>query len=117
MLDEVARVLGDDGLLIISTPDRRAYGEARTEPNPFHARELSLEEFIELLDSRFPHTAAWGQRTITGSHLNPLGGQAHGATRGRDRLGVLHRALRRRMAGRRMDRPRCIASRSHRRRL
>jgi GT2 family glycosyltransferase/SAM-dependent methyltransferase/glycosyltransferase involved in cell wall biosynthesis len=72
VLEEVARVLTGDGLLVISTPDRRAYGQARSEPNPFHARELSLEEFIELLESRFAHTAAWGQRTITGSHLNRL---------------------------------------------
>ncbi len=75
VLGEIARVLDDDGLLVISTPDRRAYGEARTEPNPFHARELSFEEFLDLLGSHFPHMAAWGQRTITGSHLNPLGDQ------------------------------------------
>jgi GT2 family glycosyltransferase/2-polyprenyl-3-methyl-5-hydroxy-6-metoxy-1,4-benzoquinol methylase len=72
VLAEIARVLSDDGLLVISTPDRRAYGQARGEPNPFHARELSLEEFVELLESRFTHTAAWGQRTITGSHLNRI---------------------------------------------
>jgi GT2 family glycosyltransferase/SAM-dependent methyltransferase/glycosyltransferase involved in cell wall biosynthesis len=75
VIDEVSRVLSDDGLLVISTPDRRAYGEARREPNPFHARELTLEEFVDLLGTRFAHTAAWGQRTITGSHLNPLGEQ------------------------------------------
>ncbi len=78
VLAEVARVLGEEGLLVISTPDRRAYGDARGEPNPFHARELSLDEFMELLDSHFPHTAAWGQRTITGSHLNPLDDRAQG---------------------------------------
>jgi O-antigen biosynthesis protein len=72
VLAEVARVLQADGLLLISTPDRRAYGEARSEPNPFHARELSLDEFVELLDTHFAHNAVWGQRTITGSHLNPL---------------------------------------------
>jgi O-antigen biosynthesis protein len=80
VLAEVERVLDEDGLLVISTPERRAYGDARNEPNPFHVRELSLEEFLELLGSHFPHTAAWGQRTITGSHLNPLGHQpAEGA--------------------------------------
>ncbi len=72
VIAEIARVLSDDGLLVISTPDRRAYEQAREEPNPFHARELSLEEFRELLGEQFPHTAIWGQRTITGSHLNPL---------------------------------------------
>jgi GT2 family glycosyltransferase/glycosyltransferase involved in cell wall biosynthesis/SAM-dependent methyltransferase len=73
VLSEVARLLDDDGILVISTPDRRMYDEARSEPNPFHERELALEEFIELLNAHFPHVASWGQRTITGSHLNPLG--------------------------------------------
>jgi GT2 family glycosyltransferase/SAM-dependent methyltransferase/glycosyltransferase involved in cell wall biosynthesis len=72
VLAEVARLLGDDGILVISTPDRRMYGEARTESNPFHERELALDEFLELLGANFPHVASWGQRTITGSHLNPL---------------------------------------------
>ena len=72
VLEEVARLLGDDGILVISTPDRRMYGEARNEPNPFHEHELALEEFLELLGENFPNVASWGQRTITGSHLNPL---------------------------------------------
>jgi len=72
VLSEISRLLGDDGILVISTPDRRAYSDSRTEPNPFHQRELALEEFLELLRSHFPHVGSWGQRTITGSHLNPL---------------------------------------------
>jgi O-antigen biosynthesis protein len=72
VIAEIDRVLDDTGILVISTPDRRAYGEARNEPNPFHARELSLDEFLDLLGSRFAHVASWGQRTIAGSHLNPL---------------------------------------------
>jgi GT2 family glycosyltransferase/SAM-dependent methyltransferase len=72
VLAEVARVLADDGILVISTPDRRLYSEASHQHNPFHQRELGLEEFRELLGVRFPHVSAWGQRTITGSHLNAL---------------------------------------------
>jgi GT2 family glycosyltransferase/SAM-dependent methyltransferase/glycosyltransferase involved in cell wall biosynthesis len=72
MLAEIARVLGDDGLLIASTPDRLMYEEARTRANPYHERELSLEEFGELLGREFAHVATWGQRTITGSHLHAL---------------------------------------------
>jgi GT2 family glycosyltransferase/glycosyltransferase involved in cell wall biosynthesis/SAM-dependent methyltransferase len=78
VLAEVVRVLGDDGILVISTPDRRMYERARSEPNPFHERELALEEFLELLGASFPHVASWGQRTITGSHLNPLTPDAEG---------------------------------------
>ena len=72
VLGEIARVLAEDGILIASTPDRLMYAEARTEPNPFHEHELSLEEFRELLAGEFAHVAAWGQRTITGSHLHAL---------------------------------------------
>jgi GT2 family glycosyltransferase/SAM-dependent methyltransferase len=73
VLAEVARVLRPDGILIISTPDRRMYSRSRTEPNPFHVRELGLEEFLKLLGEHFPHLATWGQRTVAGSHLSALG--------------------------------------------
>jgi GT2 family glycosyltransferase/SAM-dependent methyltransferase/glycosyltransferase involved in cell wall biosynthesis len=73
VLAEIARVLGKDGILIMSTPDRRMYAQSKAEPNPFHERELVIDEFLELLGRHFAHLAAWGQRTITGSHLNPLG--------------------------------------------
>jgi GT2 family glycosyltransferase/SAM-dependent methyltransferase len=78
VLSEVARVLAADGIFIVSTPDRRAYSEASGQVNPFHARELALEEFVALLRTQFPHLASWGQRTITGSHLNALGARTGG---------------------------------------
>jgi GT2 family glycosyltransferase/glycosyltransferase involved in cell wall biosynthesis/SAM-dependent methyltransferase len=74
VLAEVARLLADDGILVISTPDRRLYSEVGGQHNPFHERELGSEEFSELLGAYFPHVATWGQRTITGSHLSALGG-------------------------------------------
>ena len=72
VLDEIERLLSDDGLLVISTPDRRSYGQASGQPNPFHEHELSLEEFLELLAARYSSVSSWGQRTVVGSHLNPL---------------------------------------------
>lgn len=74
VLNEVARLLADDGLLIVSTPDRRLYSEATGQHNPFHKRELALEEFQKLLAVHFPFVTGWGQRTITGSHLHALDG-------------------------------------------
>lgn len=74
VLKEVARLLGDDGVLVMSTPDRRLYSEATGQHNPFHERELALEEFQELLAAHFSHVAGWGQRTVTGSHLHALEG-------------------------------------------
>ncbi len=73
VLAEVVRVLADDGILVISTPDRRLYSEVGGQHNPFHERELGSEEFVELLGTNFPHVATWGQRTITGSHMGALG--------------------------------------------
>lgn len=74
VLAEIARVLTDDGVLVISTPDRRLYSEASGQRNPFHERELSLDEFVELLTEHFPHVTTRGQRTITGSHMSTPGG-------------------------------------------
>jgi GT2 family glycosyltransferase/SAM-dependent methyltransferase len=76
VLAEVARVLADDGVLIVSTPDRRLYSDATGQVNPFHRHELTYEEFSALLAGPFPHVAVWGQRTITGSHLGALGSTA-----------------------------------------
>jgi O-antigen biosynthesis protein len=72
VLSEVARVLAPDGLLMISTPDRRAYSDGETRANPFHVKELELGEFRTLLAEYFEHTAIWGQRTITGSALSAV---------------------------------------------
>jgi GT2 family glycosyltransferase/SAM-dependent methyltransferase/glycosyltransferase involved in cell wall biosynthesis len=76
VLDEVTRLLADDGILVISTPDRRIYNEASGQKNPFHERELGLEEFLDLLGERFANVAIWGQRAITGSHLRYLRGSS-----------------------------------------
>ncbi len=72
VLAEIARVLSTDGLLIISTPDRRIYSDASGQRNPFHRRELTAEEFSALLEGTFSNVALAGQRTITGSHLGAL---------------------------------------------
>jgi len=72
VLEEIDRVLAPDGLLIISTPDRRMYSESTGHNNPFHERELSEPEFRALLGERFSHVALWGQRTMCGSRLDAL---------------------------------------------
>src|SRR5262249_13390641 len=49
VLDELARVLRPNGLLIVSTPNRDVY----TPGNPFHLRELTPNELEEELERRF----------------------------------------------------------------
>jgi len=59
-LASAARLLRDDGILIISTPNPEVtslYGE-----NPYHLREMSREEFLELLSESFAHIHMLDQR-------------------------------------------------------
>ncbi len=79
VLDEIQRVLAPDGFLIMSTPDREAYGEASQE-NPYHVHELDRDELGELVRPRFKHLTTFGQRTITGSAVAALDDVGHVGT-------------------------------------
>jgi O-antigen biosynthesis protein len=68
-LQEIRRVLRDDGVLIISTPDKVVYNKQLANPNPFHVRELTRDEFEALLKQYFAHVTLAGQRTLFGSTL------------------------------------------------
>jgi SAM-dependent methyltransferase len=72
VLGEVARVLAPDGLLVMSTPERRAYSDDRGFVNPYHERELTEDEFAALLGSRFSEVALFSQRAVTGSRIEAL---------------------------------------------
>ena len=69
LIAEALRLLSGDGLLILSTPNKESYSESSDEPNPFHSKELSLEELRELLDREFRHTRYLGQRTFPTSNI------------------------------------------------
>jgi ubiquinone/menaquinone biosynthesis C-methylase UbiE len=78
MLAEIRRVLREDGLLIISSPNRPVYSEESGEHNEFHVKELDFYEFDTLLKAQFPVTQYFGQRIMMGSVIQPLEG-SHGA--------------------------------------
>ena len=78
VLAEIARVLAPGGILVMSTPERRAYSDDRDFVNPHHARELTQDEFTTLLRSRFRGLALFAQRAVAGSRIEVLGG-ARGA--------------------------------------
>jgi SAM-dependent methyltransferase len=66
-LSEVARVLGPDGVYLVSTPVPGAHPHAAE--NPFHLHEWGPREFRELLRSRFDDVTLMGQfRVQTRSH-------------------------------------------------
>ena len=69
VLAEAARVLAPNGLLVMSTPERRAYSDERDFVNPFHEHELTSDEFQRLLRSRFAHVGLFAQRAVSGSRI------------------------------------------------
>lgn len=74
MLAEIRRVLREDGVLIISSPNRPVYSEESGEHNEFHVKELDFYEFDALLKAQFPVTEYYGQRIMMGSVIQPLEG-------------------------------------------
>jgi SAM-dependent methyltransferase len=69
MLAEFARVLTADGVLILSSPNRPEYSEARNYVNPFHLHELDRDELALLLAPHFPVQRWHRQRRYLGSAL------------------------------------------------
>ena len=57
LLTEAHRVLEPNGILIVSTPNKRYYAETRAKsgPNPFHEHEFEFPEFQMVLREFFPH--------------------------------------------------------------
>src|SRR5262249_28254969 len=67
MMAEIKRVLRPDGLVIISSPDKKEYSILPNYRNPFHVRELFKEEFEDLLRAYFKNVALLSQRIVYGS--------------------------------------------------
>lgn len=65
VLDELARVLRPDGLLLVSTPNRDVY----TPGNPYHLRELTPNELEAELGKRFGSVALRRQHSWTASGI------------------------------------------------
>lgn len=62
-LAEARRVLLPAGVLLVSTPNKAYYAEARGEAgaNPYHVREFEYREFESILSAVFPHVRLWTQ--------------------------------------------------------
>lgn len=69
LLQGFARVLADDGVLVISSPDKRTYSELAGFRNEFHVRELYREELLDLLRPHFPAVRLYGQKLLFQSAL------------------------------------------------
>lgn len=64
-LQEIKRVLKEDGLAIISTPNILVFPKG----NIFHTKELSPEEFQELLSGYFKNMAMHFQHNVIASYI------------------------------------------------
>jgi SAM-dependent methyltransferase len=60
---ECARVLRPAGTLLMTTPNRTTFSPGRESPrNPFHTRELTVDELTDLLAPHFTVQRRWGLR-------------------------------------------------------
>jgi SAM-dependent methyltransferase len=64
LLDGLGNALADDGLLVISSPDKATYSDAAGFRNEYHVRELYRDEFEALLRRRYPHVRLYAQRLL-----------------------------------------------------
>jgi ubiquinone/menaquinone biosynthesis C-methylase UbiE len=69
MMLEIKRVLKSNGVLIISTPDRLYYSDARDFKNEFHIKELYKQEFEDLVFKNFNRMQLLVQRYSNGNSI------------------------------------------------
>ena len=79
LLTEAHRVLEPNGILIVSTPNKRYYAETRAKsgPNPFHEHEFEFQEFQMALREFFPHVQILFQDRVEALAFYD-GAQTHG---------------------------------------
>jgi ubiquinone/menaquinone biosynthesis C-methylase UbiE len=68
MFQEIKRVLKPNGILIMSSPDKKFYQNIQKN-NPFHIKELFLEEFETLSRGYFKNVSVYFQNCINGSSV------------------------------------------------
>jgi SAM-dependent methyltransferase len=73
-----AAALAADGLLIISSPDKRTYSDATGFRNEFHVRELYRNELLTLLNAHFPVVQLFGQKLLFQSVIWAENESGHG---------------------------------------
>ena len=73
MLAEIRRVLRQDGVLLISSPNKAIYTDETGYQNPFHVKELYTDEFVELVGRTFPNVRRFAQKLVAGSVISSTG--------------------------------------------
>ncbi len=68
---EALRLLGEDGIFVVSTPDKQTYSNDRNYVNPNHLKEMYPLEFREILERHFRHVQIYRQGALAGSIIAP----------------------------------------------
>ena len=96
-LEECARVLIPEGMLIVSTPNKDVYRINGEQHNPHHCSELTKEEFIGILNGRFAGVEMFVQNIKSAPWWSICSLAAEGSfwqrTRGLGRLSRMFRSL------------------------
>jgi ubiquinone/menaquinone biosynthesis C-methylase UbiE len=77
LLSEVNRILKNDGIFIVSSPDRKLFSDNNNYVNPYHKKELYFEEFDELLKKHFRHYKIFGQNVYGTSNIWEISPSIH----------------------------------------
>jgi ubiquinone/menaquinone biosynthesis C-methylase UbiE len=70
VFQEFKRVLKNNGLLIISSPNKKYYSDESGYQNPYHKKELYKNEFEELIQNHFKYTYLYKQSTVLASFIS-----------------------------------------------
>ncbi len=70
VMRELKRVLKNDGVLVISTPEKKKYSDDKNFKNPFHTKEFYEQEFKEFLSGHFVNIHFLHQNMMYGSCIN-----------------------------------------------
>lgn len=69
-LEEIARVLKKDGILVMSTPNKKIYSDLFNYENEFHVKEFYHNEFLAFLHEKFKYVKLFNQSFQIVSMLN-----------------------------------------------
>ncbi len=81
LLSEVKRLLKDDGLFIVSTPNKKVLTDELGLTSSFHVKELYHSQFEQLLGTYFRNVHLLGQKVYSGSNLWNISSDKHSSHR------------------------------------
>lgn len=77
-LREIKRCLKEDGLLVMSSPDKRTYSDLPGFHNEFHVKEFYVEEFEAFLQQEFRYCVHYlqGEQSLSGEVIHAAQGES-----------------------------------------